>query len=820
MNTKIKQLLNQMILKEKIAMLAGSDFWRTMPIERLGIPAIKVSDGPNGVRGSQSTGKKTSACFPCGTALASTWNIELIEKVGVALAEELKRKNATILLAPTVNIHRSPLAGRNFECFSEDPYLTGRMAVAYINGVQSQGVGTCIKHFVCNDSEFERSSISSELHDRALREIYLLPFQIAIKESRPWMVMSAYNKVNGTYCSEHPYLLNDILKNEWGFDGVVISDWFGTYSHEVAKWGLDLEMPGTARWMNDKIMEMVESGQVSQAVIDDKVRRLLCVIEKANSFEHVDLSAESEKAIDNPAHRQVIREAACEGIIMLKNDSDVLPLNPEKLNHIAVIGMNAKYPQIHGGGSAAVSAHYIVSPLEGITNRVGDAAQVSYAFGCPIHKLLPLVNMKLTKSTHAKDNGLTIEFFNNQDLEGDPVYTDIILTSAMMWLDNLPSNVNPDAFSARITGIFVPEETGKHTFSLVSAGVKRLFIDDILLIDKWEKYIPTEHLINFEEDEYLADIEMIAGQQYQLRVEYSSRDTTQWRLIRIGCLPPISATAIEDACELAKQSDVAIVVVGLTSEWEREGLDRIDMELPGEQVKLIESIASANKNTIVIVNAGSPIHMAWLDKVPAVMQAWYLGQEAGNAIADIIFGNVNPSGKLPTTFPKRIQDNPAYINYPGENGKVYYGEGIFVGYRYYDKKDIEPLFPFGHGLSYTTFTYHDITIDKTEYNLHDDIQISIEIENTGHCFGKEVVQLYIRDVESSMIRPEKELKGFVKVALESGEKKTITFNLNHKSLSFYDPSKKEWVAEAGMYEILVGSSSHDIRLKEGFELIS
>lgn len=574
MQDEIENLAGQMTIQEKVSLLAGSDFWHTPAVERLGIPALKVTDGPNGARGESFTDGVKAACFPVGIALASTWNTGLVERVGQALGQEAKTKGAHVLLAPTVNIHRSPLAGRNFECYSEDPYLTSRMAVAYIRGVQSQGVGAAVKHFVCNDSEFERLTISSEVRERPLREIYLPPFKAAVQEAGSWAVMSSYNKVNGSFASENSYLLTQILRDEWGFDGVVMSDWFGTHSTAPSvNAGLDLEMPGLPLWRGEALIRAVERGEVEEATIDEHVRRLLRLFTRVGVFERP--GAVAEQAIDAPEHRILIREAAAEGIVLLKNAGNTLPLQREQLKSLAIIGPNAKTARIMGGGSSRVTAHYAVTPFEGVLAKLAASVNVYYEQGC--------------------------------------------------------SNDKPS-----------------------SADEPDLLAGD-------------------ERDE--------AG---------------------------LNVDSLGRAAALAAAADVALVFAGLSGEWESEGFDRPDMDLPGLQNELIERVAAANARTVVVLNTGSPSTMPWLDKVAALVQAWYPGQECGNAIADVLFGDVTPSGKLPQTFPVRLEDNPAYINYPGENGKVYYGEGLFVGYRYYERKRIAPLFPFGFGLSYTTFSYSSL----------------------------------------------------------------------------------------------------------------
>ncbi len=797
MSDKIEILISQMTVEEKVALLAGADAWHTVPVKRLDIPVIKTTDGPMGARGADEPDAPTSACFPGGSALGATWNPDLVERVGKALADEVKSKGAHILLAPTVNIHRSPIAGRNFECFSEDPYLTSRMAVAYINGLQSQGVGACIKHFVCNDSEFERQSISSEISERPLREIYLRPFQVAIREAKPWAVMSSYNRINGTSASENDYTLLDILKGEWGFEGIVVSDWYGTYSPNVPKGGLDLEMPGPARWMGEHALQAAKNGALSEGRLNDKVRRLLRTLEKAGVFEQPDLKP--ERAIDKPEHRQIAREAAAEAIVLLKNANDILPLDADRVKSIAVIGENAKWASIMGGGSVRVSPHYVVSPLDGIQRRAGEA-QVSYALGCSIHRHPPLFDANWL--TH----GLTLQYFANRELAGDPVQTTVTRKMELVWFGDTLPHVDPNNFSICLTGAFAAPDSATYALNLACLGKGRLFIDDQEVINLWDTSATPGG------GSKTAEIELVASQSHELKIEFAAEPGPRWRNLRLGCMPKPPADPIQSAAALARKSDVAIVFAGLTHEWEGEGFDRPDMELPGDQVKLIEQVAAANPNTIVVINAGSPLSMNWLDKVAAVIWAWYPGQECGNAIADVLFGDVNPSGKLPTTFPKRLQDNPAYINYPGENGQVYYGEGLFVGYRYYDKKDIAPLFPFGYGLSYTTFAYRNLVLDDTG----DVIRVSVDVQNVGHRAGKEIVQVYVHDVQSRLVRPEKELKAFTKVVLEPGETKTATLTLDQEALSYYDPARKQWVAEAGEFEVLVGSSSRDIRLTACF----
>ncbi|GHO82139.1 glycoside hydrolase family 3 C-terminal domain-containing protein [Dictyobacter formicarum] len=830
MLSQVEELLSQMTLPEKVSLLAGASMWNTVPIERLGIPSLKVSDGPNGARGAGDISMSadvddasrgvTSACFPVGISLASTWNPALIERVGQALGQEAKSKGARVLLAPTVNIHRSPLNGRNFECYSEDPYLSARIAVAYIKGVQSEGVGATVKHFVCNDSEFQRNSISSEVGERALREIYLAPFKAAIQEAGSWLLMASYNKINGTYASENHYTLTDILRKEWGFDGVVMSDWFGTQSTAPSiNAGLDLEMPGPATWRGEKLLQAVKNGEVAESTIDESVSRLLHLFIKVGLFKpHED---SPEQAIDRPEHRALIREVGAEGCVLLKNENAILPLQPEKLQSIAIIGPNARKARIMGGGSAFVNAHYSIAPYDAIVKRVGDQLAIDDETNFSTHNLLPLLNRELFSP--ADDNstpGFDIEYFQSRNFTHKVDETAHITRSEMTWFGSVADKIDLHHFSARFTGRIRPQKTGSYTFSLASAGLSKLYIDGKELIDNWDQQVPGQTYFGMGSTEATTSIELTAGQDYTLTIEYAKdEEAAPIAAVRVGMLAPTSTDARSHAVELAARSDVALVFTGLNGEWESEGFDRPDMDLMAEQVELIEKVAEVNKNTVVVLNTGSPITMPWLDKVAGVLQCWYPGQECGNAIADVLFGEVNPSGKLPQTFPQRLEDNPAYINYPGENGRVHYGEGLFVGYRYYDKKKIAPLFPFGFGLSYTTFDYAP-NIELSTQSLKPDgtLRATIQVTNTGLRAGKEVVQLYVRDVKSTLHRPEKELKAFAKVQLEPGESQTLTFELDRTALAYYDDLAHQWVAEAGEFEVLVGSSSHDIHAHATFHL--
>ncbi len=509
--SRIDDLVKQMSLDEKISLLAGADLWHTVSIPRLGIPFITVTDGPNGARGERGNMGPTSALFPVGMALGATWNTELVEKVGAALAAELKAKGAHILLAPTVNIHRTPLAGRNFECYSEDPYLSGKMATAYIRGIQDNGTGACIKHFVCNDQEFERMSISSKVEERPLRELYLEPFRLAIRDAKPWAVMSSYNKVNGVFASENNYTLKTILKGEWGFDGLVMSDWFGTYSADVPAGGLDLEMPGPARWMEPGIVrKALDTGDLTMDQLDDKVLRILRIVERAGAFENPE--PHEERAENKPAQRAFMREAARETIVLLTNKNDFLPINPAKFKTIAVIGELAKSANVMGGGSSRVTPHYVVSPLDGILAHVGKSARVEYEVGCYIHKNTPVLDADNLTSEDGKP-GLTLRIYNNPDFSGKPGFEEVTDRCNLDWWGNSTPNINQANFSVSLTGTFTAQVSGMHTFGLLAVGQSRLFINEKILVDNWDP--------NESGREKTAQIQLAAGEKAAIRVMYA-----------------------------------------------------------------------------------------------------------------------------------------------------------------------------------------------------------------------------------------------------------------------------------------------------------
>jgi beta-glucosidase len=789
MGERIDKIVGEMTLDEKAALCAGVDLWHGPGVPRLGVPALKVTDGPSGARGEEWSGRP-SANFPCGSALGATWNTDLVHEVGERLGIEAKRKNAHALLAPTVNIHRHPLAGRNFECYSEDPYLSARMAVAYITGVQSQGVSCTVKHFVANDSEFERMTISSEVDERTLREISLVPFEAAVREAGTWALMTAYNRVNGVYCCEQAELLG-LLRDEWNFDGVVMSDWHGTHSTvAAANAGLDLEMPGPPQYFGEALASAVRAGEVAESVVDDKARRILTLLERTNRLE--DTLVHEEECVDDPVDRAIARRAARESFVLLKNDNDALPLRLD-VRTLAVIGPNADALVIQGGGSARVEPHPPVSPLEGLRARF-KGVDVEHERGCYSFKRTPVLD------TRVLDGALTVEYYAGREREGDPVYTHESNRGLFTFMGPVGHGV-PAEFSLKVRGTVVAPEDGTWTFTLVQVGRARLSIDGDVVVDNWQPTARSDAFMGFGSEEARGEIELRAGEPRALEIEFIAPRGLGG--LEIGCRPPAPPDLMERAVALAQRADAVVCIVGTDNDWESEGHDRERIDLPPPQDELIRAVAAANSRTVVVLNAASPTAMPWAPDVAAIVQAWFPGEEWGNALADVVSGDVSPSGKLPTTFPVRIEDTPAFTNYPGERGHVRYGEGVFVGYRWYDDRGIEPRYPFGHGLSYTTFE-----IGTPEFNGS---TLKMTVTNTGAVRGGEVVQVYVRDVLATVARPPQELKAFAKVFLDAGASKDMTFELSDRAFAFWDIEAHDWLVEPGEFELLVGTSSRDIR---------
>jgi beta-glucosidase len=808
----IEALLDQMTLEEQVSLLSGADFWATVPIPRLNVPAVKVSDGPNGARGGIFKDGPSTACFPAGIALASTWSPELLQETGAALGAEARIKGARVLLAPTVNLHRTVLNGRNFECHSEDPLLSSEMAVAYVRGVQSTGVAATIKHFVGNESEFQRMTMSSDIPERALRELYLLPFERAVKEAGVWAVMTSYNRLDATFASDHRRLVTEVLRNEWGFDGLVMTDWFaGHDTVDSVLAGTDLEMPGPTRERGEKLVQAVNEGRLPAQAVHDCAARVLRLMERVGSF--ADPVIPPERADDVLAHRALIRRLGAEGAVLLKNDNSTLPLAPVPGQKVAVIGYAATVPQIMGGGSATVNAHYRVAPMDALRAQ-WPGATFSHHLGADIHRWVPVVQ-----------GPVHFDFFDSTDLSGPIVSSQQLPNTEQMWIGQLPEGVAGMHFSVRATLRYVAEKAGVHQFSLISAGLSRAFINGEPVVDAWSHWSRGETYFTFGCEEVLHERILGAGEVCQIVVEYSTAapEEIPFRALRFGAHRKLAESDIAEAVLAAREADVAIVFAGLNAEWDNEGLDRHSLELPHAQNALIAQVAAANPRTVVVLQTGSPVVLPWLNQVPAVLQAWYPGQECGNAIADVLLGAAEPGGRLPQTWPLRLADMVGHGSetlYPGLHGHVRYAEGVFIGYRHYQRAGLAVQFPFGYGLSYGQFTYSPLRGVPGSLQSGDSFTVEVNVHNTGTRAASTVLQLYVSDAVAAVERPPLELKAFAKLHLEAGANGTARMTLNMRAFAFYDETNKGWKAEAGVFTLHLGTSVGQILHSAPLTLLS
>ncbi len=791
---RVESILSQMTLEEKIDMLGGIDGFFIRALPRLGLPRLKMADGPIGVR---NFGPATTMAG--GIALAATWNPALAERVGKEIGRDAKAKGVHFLLGPGVNIYRAPRNGRNFEYFGEDPFLASRIAVGYIKGVQSQGVSATIKHFLGNNSEFDRHNTDSVIDERTMREIYLPVFEAAVKEAHVGAVMDSYNLTNGDHMTQNSFLNADVLKREWGFDGILMSDWVATYDGVgAANGGLDLEMPSGAFMNRQTLLPAIQEGKVSVATIEDKVRRIL---RKAVQFGWLDHD-QTDLSIPryNQEGRRVALQSARESMVLLKNEGNLLPLGKERIKSVAIIGPGA-YPAVPvGGGSAQVRPFGAVSFLEGISNYLGTATRAYYRRGVPsLSEMAEATNFSTAASNGPP--GLQAEYFNNMELQGAPV---LIRTEQHVNFGMRSRLVFPEqSLAARWTGYYVPQRPGLYDIFVGSTGEDggsyRLYVDDKLVLDNWKSATA------------LVNCTSLSLEATPHKVVLEHRGRSKWVEPRLS-LGIVRHDGVVDpeAKTLAAKAEALVLAVGFDPESESEGSDRT-FRLPPGQEQFIQEMAAANRNTIVVVTSGGAVDMSsWLDRVPAVLQAWYPGQEGGTALAEVLFGDVNPSGRLPVTFERHEEDNPTHDSYyPEDDGKrVVYKEGIFVGYRGYERSGKMPLFPFGYGLSYTTFAYRNLSV-ASEGNF----RVSFDVTNTGKREGAEVAQLYVGDKHAKVLRPAKELKGFVKVNLRPGETRRVTVTLDRRALSYYDVNSKQWRAEPGEFEVLVGRSAEQIELK-------
>jgi beta-glucosidase len=787
---KVDNIIKQMTLEEKIDYIGGVDNFYIRGIERLGIPKMVMSDGPVGV---VDYGKSTG--YPAGILAAATWDTSLVKQLGIALGKDARARNVNILLAPGVNIYRAPMCGRNFEYFGEDPFLSSRMAVNYINGVQSQRVAATVKHFAGNNQEWDRYNVSSDIDERTLHEIYLPAFKAAVQEANVACVMNSYNLLDGIHTSQNGKLNIDILKKGFGFRGMLMSDWVSVHESIAAvNNGLDLEMP-SALYMNKvAILPAIKNGLITEETINDKVRRILRVIFTFGFQDGKQLDSNIPK--DNAANGQTALNVARAGIVLLKNDKNILPLSGIKT--VAVIGPNGD-SYIAGGGSSDVKPFHYTSLLKGLQNIAGPSLKISY---------ISMSSMLADEAAHSLfytdgQPGLTADYFNNDSLAGKPEYSRTEKMINHFWSENpdVPG-IGKDHFSIRWTGNIVPLKTDTFKFTVRGDDGYRLWVNDKIVLNEWRDQGALKRS---------ATLPLEAGKSYSIKLEYYENAGNAEIAFAWGNVTPDFSTALA----AARNADAVIMPVGFNQDTEGEGRDRT-FELPDNQAALINAIAKENPNTIVVLNAGGNVAMqSWLPNVKALVHAWYPGQEGGTAIAEILFGKINPSGKLPASFEKKWEDNPVFNNYyDTDNDKhVAYKEGLFYGYRYYDASVVKPQFAFGFGLSYTKFAYSNLSV-KIIKGKSPKALVSFSIKNTGGMDGSEVAQVYVHQDKCTAIRPVKELKGFTKVFLKKGETKTLTVNLNEDAFSYYNTAAKQFGFDKGSFNIMVAAASDNIRLQK------
>jgi beta-glucosidase len=798
---RIDSILSQMTIEEKIDLLGGVDDFYVRGVPRLNVPRLKMADGPLGVR---NDGPATTMAG--GIALAATWNPALAEQVGTEIGRDARAKGVHFLLGPGVNIYRAPMNGRNFEYLGEDPFLASRIAVAYIKGVQSQGVSATVKHFMGNNSEFDRHNTDSVIDERTLREIYLPVFEAAVKEAHVGAIMDSYNLTNGVHLTQNNYLNSDVVKKEWGFNGIIMSDWTSTYDAvAAANSGLDLEMPSGLFLNRSNLLPAIEQGKVSVATIDDKVRRILRVAAQFGWLDHEQRDLSIPRY--NQQGRQVALQAAREGMVLLKNEGQLLPLSKAKIKSVAVIGPDA-YPAVPvGGGSARVQPFASISFLQGLGNYLGATVPVYFNRGIPALDEMARGTTFSTKAASGEP-GLRAEYFESNDLTGYPL---IMRTEQHVNFGGSSNQVFPErTLSDRWTGYYHPEHAGLYDVFVESTGEDggsyRLYVDGQLVFDNWTVNTALMNSVSLQ----------FEATSHKFVLEHHGRSRWLGARLRFGIVPH-DGVVDQQAKLLATKSDVVVVAIGFDPETESEGADRT-FHLPPGQAQLIQEMRAANKNVVVVITGGGSVDMnSWVDKAPAILQAWYPGQEAGTALAEILFGDVNPSGRLPISFERRWEDNPVHDTYYPEAGtkQVAYKEGVFVGYRGYEHNGKKPLFPFGYGLSYTGFAYSNLSVvpGLPKGGSAWSAEVSFDVTNTGKREGAEVAQVYVADKHTKLPHPAKELKGFSKVILKPGEKRRVRLMLDERALSYYDVDSKQWRADPGQFEVLVGNSSDSIQLQ-------
>jgi beta-glucosidase len=793
----VEAALAQLDLETKVTMLSGQDTWSLPPVPAIGLASIVMSDGPVGVRGTQWSAEDPSIALPSPTALAATWDRGLARTAGRLLGQEARRKGVHVLLAPTVNLHRSPLGGRHFECYSEDPLLTAEIGTGYVTGVQEHGVATTVKHFVANDFESERFTASAEVSDRALRELYLAPFEAIVHRAAAWGVMSAYNAVNGVSMTDNAALQRGVLKDEWGFDGFIVSDWTAARDTTAsANAGLDVVMPAFGSPWGDKLLAAVRAGEVPAEVIDEQVRRVLRLAARVGALAGAPQSVPPPRRPARIDGEEVAREVARRSFVLAANAGGILPLEASSLRSVAVIGALAKDARVLGGGSATVFPAHVISPLQGLTAALPDTVQLTYAFGAD-----PRTG-KLAPAKPPQWTGLRATFV---DAAGANLYETTLATGRGRWME-MPEGVEPEAIaSVEITGRLTAEVGGEHQLAIRGLGRFTLTAGDQVLFDGAVQPDSDDIAMTFlSPPERRAVLMLAAGDSVDVALRQPVRLTPGFAFISLslGYAPPMGEPGelLAEAEQAARDADVAVVVVGTTDEVESEGFDRTTLALPGRQDELVARVAAANPRTVVVVNAGSPVELPWADDVAAVLLAWFPGQEAGHALADVLLGRAEPGGRLPTTWPVREADCPVLSTTPTD-GVLAYDEGVFIGYRAWERNALPPRYPFGHGLGYTDWEYERMAADRGT--------VTVKVRNTGSRAGREVVQIYAGPVEADETRPRRWLAGFASVTAEPGEA-TVTIDLPERTWQVWADG---WQTITGEYRLEAAHSLADVRLE-------
>ncbi|MGP3979775.1 glycoside hydrolase family 3 protein [Streptomyces sp. KR80] len=817
----VERALDALDLDAKTRLLAGQDTWSLPALPDIGLRSLVMSDGPIGVRGVRWSAADPSVALPSSTALAATWDPSLVRRAGRLLAQEARRKGVHVLLAPTVNLHRSPLGGRHFECYSEDPYLTGEIGTGYVRGVQEGGVGATVKHFVANDAETERFTVNNVVGPRPLRELYLFPFEAIVRTARPWAVLSAYNAVNGTTMTEHRRLQKDVLRGEWGFDGVVVSDWMAARSTAgTILAGLDIAMPGPRTVYGPALAAAVRAGEVPESAIDAAVRNVLRLAARVGILDGVPALVAQEDLPASVDGDALAREIARRSFVLVRNEPGAdggraLPVDPAEVRTIALLGAAARDARILGGGSAEVFPAHVVSPLDGLRAALPEGVRLTYAVGADPSDELAVAGRGF--SVHAVCRDVA-----GRELGGEP-----LPNGQVMWLGDLPEGVSYDALhTVEINGTFTPSESGAHSFGTKGVGAFVLTVDGQVLFDGVQipdADDPFEAF--FGSPVRRGEVELTAGEPVEVRLVHTVTKLADAPVDAVSCAlvhgTPLRdpEELLEEAVAVAAAADTAVVVVATTERVESEGFDRTDLRLPGRQDELVRRVAAVNPRTVVVVNSGSPVELPWREDVAAVLLGWFPGQEAGAALADVLLGTEEPGGRLPTTWPARLEDAPVTQVVPTD-GELGYDEGLFIGYSAWEKAGAAPAYSFGHGLGYTTWEYKSIALSRsaTTATAPDTATVMVRVRNTGPRPGREVVQIYLAPSAPDPDRPARRLAGFASVDAGQGETVTVEIALPRRAFEIWDEAADTWRLAPGTYAVEAGRSVGDLRLRATLEV--